>query len=273
MEAKQVVIRLDPNLIIQPMVRHLGEKQRLLILASEAVGDFSRVELPPLIQEMGWWNVQLAPKDLPLLKEELLIWIIHEGISSMMSAVNACINEASKQLLTLEYARSDTSKSLSDLLTRVNREGKRLLKEEQIKPLEQRLKWLNEHGVVLVNSRFIQSVNEIRNCIEHRSGIVGTRDTKGTNLMNVEWQRMRIFYTKDGNEIELQPGKEYIISDSTIMQGVETVRRSFVLGSKLDISLRDFSDIGFTCWLFALELAQKIESVIKSGSGFPPARE
>ena len=147
------------------------------------------------------------------------------------------------------------------------------MKEEQMKPLEKRLKTLSGHGIVLVNSQFIQSVNGIRNCIEHRSGIVGTRDTKGTKLMKAEWQRMKIFYTKDGNEIELQPGKEHIISDSTIMQGVEIVRRSFVLGSKLDISLRDFSDIGFTCWLFSLELAQRIESVIKSASGVPHTQE
>lgn len=117
-------------------------------------------------------------------------------------------------------------------------------------------------------SEFV-SLQKVRNCLEHRGGLVSERDVDSvTGLMTLNFPRLRMFYKRGEQEIELALGEAIDTHDASNPFGIgEDVpifmdrmnrSRQYALHDPVIISPSDFFEIAMACHLFASDLAAKL---------------
>jgi hypothetical protein len=102
-----------------------------------------------------------------------------------------------------------------------------------------------------------QSLQNARNCLEHRDGIVRPIDARDNGAMELRFPRVKFFVQQDGQEVELYPNF-YAETDTTIMMRLDIRKRSFSLGERLTITADDFNEIAFACAKFGTDLATQL---------------
>jgi hypothetical protein len=109
------------------------------------------------------------------------------------------------------------------------------------------------------------SLQNVRNCLEHRGGVVGRSDLKDNNRteLTLRFTRRRLFYKlESGEEVECVPGEKIEnpekLSNAPIMLGAVSESRSFRLGKHVTLAIADFNEIVLNCNLFGDDLVAKL---------------
>jgi hypothetical protein len=106
--------------------------------------------------------------------------------------------------------------------------------------------------------RELSSVQQARNCLEHRDGIIQERDVDPvTRVLHLRLPGMRLFYEEEGQQIDVGPGTQ-VEKDTEIMSQVVVVEREFKLGERVTFRADEFHDIGFGCWVIADDLVHRL---------------
>lgn len=116
------------------------------------------------------------------------------------------------------------------------------------------------------------SLQKARNCLEHRGGRVGTRDVDAaTGTLTLSFPRLRTFYRRGHEEVELAPGEviDTHSPDNPFGKGEEvpiflnrvTRSREYALGEPIIITASDFYEIAMACQLFASDVAAKLPTL------------
>jgi hypothetical protein len=104
-----------------------------------------------------------------------------------------------------------------------------------------------------------RSLQNARNCLEHRGGIVGKSDIGIDGNMELSFPRMKLFYHRRGEEIEVEVGATVNAEDGeaevTLLMRLETRLRRYGLGERLNLTVGDFNEIAFACYHFGSQLA------------------
>jgi hypothetical protein len=107
-----------------------------------------------------------------------------------------------------------------------------------------------------------KSLQAARNCLEHRAGIVGNADTKGAAEFTLSVPRLKIFYLRGSEEIELAAGERVDAGDDRpeveILMKIETRARSISLGGRLTFTPQEFNEIAFACNYLGQQLAGRL---------------
>ena len=106
--------------------------------------------------------------------------------------------------------------------------------------------------------RELLSLQDVRNCLEHRDGIVQERDVnRVTRMLHLRLPRGRLFYEDQGRQIELGRGSQ-VEKDTAVMVDVVVAERAFKLGERVTFNADEFHDIGFGCLAIAQELVNRL---------------
>jgi len=107
-----------------------------------------------------------------------------------------------------------------------------------------------------------QSLQNTRNCLEHRNGIVSERDVDGAGMMHLSFPYVRVFYERFGKEVEIEAGIPVDAEDGKdevqLLMKIDLRMRSFTLYDRLEIAAADFDEIVFAAYYFGTELAAKL---------------
>jgi hypothetical protein len=107
-----------------------------------------------------------------------------------------------------------------------------------------------------------KSLQAARNCLEHRAGIVGKPETKGKDEFEISVPRMKIFYMRGDDEIEVAAGQVVQPSEgkdhAQILMKIEEKKRSLKLGERLAFTLSEFNEIAFACHHLGQQLVGKL---------------
>jgi hypothetical protein len=110
------------------------------------------------------------------------------------------------------------------------------------------------------------SLQAARNCLEHRAGIVGERDTRGENMFLISVPCIKIFYLCGGVEIELAKGDVVEPGDgkdhADILMKIETRKRTFKLGQRLTFTIGEFNQIAFACHWLGAQIVGKLPKTV-----------
>ena len=105
------------------------------------------------------------------------------------------------------------------------------------------------------------SLQKVRNCLEHRNGIVSEKDLdKGSKILKLSLPQLKIYGEKDGITTELGKGS-FVEKDTAIIFKNEIHEREFKLNERITFKPEEFHDIGFGCWAFASDLGSKLPQV------------
>ena len=89
-----------------------------------------------------------------------------------------------------------------------------------------------EHGMAVdsVLERQLLSINNARNCLVHRRGIISQRDLNSDDTMRVEWRKLHIFLQNQDGEHDLVIG-QIVEKESAICLRVKDEQKRSVSGS------------------------------------------
>jgi hypothetical protein len=107
-----------------------------------------------------------------------------------------------------------------------------------------------------------RSLQKVRNCLEHRGGIVSKFDTDGQQTFDFSVPRMKMFYLRQGSEVELVVGEKVEPGDDRaeveIFTRLDVRKRSVPLGERITFSLPEFNEIAFACHFLGTQLATRL---------------
>jgi hypothetical protein len=136
-------------------------------------------------------------------------------------------------------------------------------KRFDLKSLKKKLDWLkNKYGLLLPElSESILSLNRARNCMTHRSGVVGQDDISEDteNSLLVEWRKFQIFaHSKNGKRVVDLPGR---VENEQLSLEVVKVQKVFKLGDQIEFSPSELVEIAQTFLFFAQQIQQSIRAL------------
>ena len=119
----------------------------------------------------------------------------------------------------------------------------------------------NEFGAETQFEEHFLSLNQARNCLVHRRGVVSSRDTNEKDKLVVKWRIMQLVASPpDGNE-------EIPIHEPTTVEGGWSIGvkfqdrfRAFEIGQRITLQAVELYQSIFTLYSFASELVKSIEA-------------
>jgi hypothetical protein len=183
-------------------------------------------------------------------------WNLAKAFQDLMRGVRGTLEEASLfiELLSIGNIRVKSDSTLDDVLApfrkrAANKKFPALLEHVNSK-LETPLEFLDAY----------QSMQDARNCLEHRGGGVSKSDAGEDGMMELRFPRVKMFLVEESEEIELQ--RETVVeADTTIFMRLDVRIRRFKVGERLTIAAGDFDEIAFACSYFGSQLSQRLPKV------------
>jgi hypothetical protein len=107
-----------------------------------------------------------------------------------------------------------------------------------------------------------RSLQQARNCLEHRDGIVSTIETHGKDTFALSVPRVKIFYLRNREEIEIKPGERVEPGDDRkeveLLMKFEVREKRVDLGERLIFTLAEFNEVAFACNFLGQQLASRL---------------
>jgi hypothetical protein len=259
-QATRVGIALNPAGVAEPALRAMRDSVEVVGTALRAVQDSSRA-----LHGMPGAQVGLAfttpGEDEGQRRLRHANWLLNRGFQDISKGLKESLEEAYFYCAIVETASEQRSPQqlvawISDLKKRSNRLN--------FPDLLARVK--ASLGTPLLFDEELLSVQAVRNCLEHRSGIVGVEDLRGKPEFRLLLPQLRMVVRADGKERDLVVGM--IVEEGAEIVAIRSaVERTYKLGETITFSATEFSDIALACCYFANDLCTKLPSIeIVNGS-------
>jgi hypothetical protein len=261
---QQIVLELNPAAVLMPA-------QNAVVLSSEIVDFFENaIHKTDLSKKPANDATQYKFKSPEISAEERRAmyenWIYLKAFQDLMRGVRASLEEAYVFL---------------ELISKPHRAASNTTLEDLLAPLRRKATDLNFPALLdQVNSKlkppldFVEAYNSLqraRNCMEHRGGIVGDVDAPGGGVMILSFPRVKLFYMRGNEEIELEAGHKVDAQDGKdhvqSYMKLELREKRFSRYQRLHITSKDFNEVAFACNYFASQLAERVAAV---PTGTPP---
>ena len=189
-------------------------------------------------------------------------WLLAKGFQDLARGVRELLEEAALYLglISNPPKRVPSSTTLADLFDSIRGPASRLTFPELLKKVNSGLK-----SRIEFEQEFL-SIQRVRNCLEHRAGIVRKQDLDdGGSVLTLSFPRLKIFYERGGEEIEIAPGER--VDDGKGEAEVQllarnvTRSRSYKLGERVRFASADFSEIAWACSFFGHQLAAGLPEI------------
>lgn len=265
-EPKVLQISLNPNGVAAPA-------QRAVVIASQVVGiclrglatdDLSQPEMRGGFIGYGFGSLEMGDEER---RETYQNWILSKGFQDLARGVRETLEEAVFYIAMIRcQPRLTTWAAIEAEMAEIRANAAKL----------QFPKLLEEVNAALTEPMAFEaeflSLQRARNCLEHRGGRVGARDVdSATGTMTLSFPRLRMFYRRGDEEIELAPGEVIDThspanpfgkdEDVTLYMNRVTRSREYALGEPVIIAASDFYEIAMACQLFASDVAAKLPSL------------
>jgi hypothetical protein len=120
-----------------------------------------------------------------------------------------------------------------------------------------------DHGVAVdpVLEAQLRSINQLRNCLVHRGGVVGTKDLdNGTEVFEVRWRTMEFLIDEGDGPAPVEFGKT-LEKGGNLCIRISDKSRTFQLGEAIELSEIEFAGMMFGLFAFGTDLVQKVSAV------------
>lgn len=262
-ELPRLEVTLDPNGVAAPA-------QRAVIIASQVVGiclrGLANDDLSPPEMQGGFIGYKFDGLEMGDDERRATYqnWLLSKGFQDLARGVRETLEEAVLYLTMMK--RNPGMTTLAEVEADMAAIRANAAKPPFPKLLEEVNAGLTEP--MAFDAEFL-SLQKARNCLEHRGGRVGSRDVDAeTGTMTLSFPRLRTFYHRGDEEIELAPGEviDTHKPDNPFEkgEGVQiymnrvTRSREYALGEPVVIAASDFYEIAMACQLFASDVAAKL---------------
>jgi hypothetical protein len=264
---------LNQNGILQPLQKLLKESLENVSVGLSAIESYSpntRHAVPADYIPLSFGEPEILKKvsrsEVRRRKDSFKVWILTRGFQECSKALQASLREAYLyvRMAAVDFNQITTAGQLNAAIKSAQHEAAWLQVPKLIEGISSSLTApiaLREH---------VLSINKVRNCLEHRYGVVSGQDIneRVTDSLVLRWRRGRLVANKGDHHFEVGPGSR-VEAGYTINLGFEDKSRSFARGETVDISVAEFNEVAMTCLLFGQDLAHKLPVVTPEQSTTP----
>ena len=201
-EPKALHITLNPNGVAAPA-------QRAVLVASQVVGiclrGLANDDLSPPEMRGGFIGYKFDGLEMSEeeCRETYQNWLLSKGFQDLARGVRETLEEAVFYLAMVKRQPGITTRAAIEAEIAEVRANAAKLSFPKL--LEEVNAALTEP--MAFDAEFL-SLQKVRNCLEHRGGRVGARDAEAaTGTMTLSFPRLRMFYHRGNEEVELAPGE------------------------------------------------------------------
>lgn len=253
--ADRVPVTLNPEGVAAPIhrsVRLAAEALAVCLPASEAYDFRLSSEIGPVMHRMRFEPVA----DADGRREELSAWIIGQAVGEVTRGVRAALEEA--YLFAVIATRLPTRwDDLGAMVGAARREA-----NEWGNP-----RLLERLGALLTGPLTFEaeltSLQRLRNCLEHRSGVVGERDTGGAREMVLTLPRLAIMHRIDGEVREVQPGVPLAEGQNQLWAQRVNRETAFRMGERVTLTPDQLGEIFLACHFLAADLLARLPAPVE----------
>lgn len=265
----QLSVNLNLPALLGRINRALEEASRFVLIASTKSSDTRATEIAPFsIQFNSGLNWSREEENLAWRH-----WILKNGFRDIAELISVVLEEA-HQVLTF-YALIDRQNAGETLQAEELALRDRDISRFHRLSLSAKLDWLlAQPDFILPDEKLeeIKSINAARNCLGHRSGIVGERDKTQGDMLVVKWLGLDTAVEVEGVEIPFEPPMNLEKGEKVVTRLVRRTRE-FQFGDRITFDEREFSEIAWTIFAFAQAVASALELAGKArGIDFPQAQ-
>lgn len=262
-EPDRLVLQLNPNGVAAPA-------QRIVIIAAQVVGTLLRALARDDLSEPDMQGGQVGYRFDGLEMDEAERratyenWVLSNGFRDLARGIRESLEEAYLYLKVANAELGPTTLAKVQSMIEDTRARAAAMRFPQL--LEEINAGLTEPMAFEPEFRTLQKV---RNCLEHRGGIVGPNDVDvGADALTLSFPRLKMFYLRGEDEIEIVPGEaidthepETPFADD---EGVQiylkrvTRTRTYARGQPVQITAAEFYEIAMACHMFAADVATKL---------------
>lgn len=257
---KQIRVTLNPAGVAQPV-------QRAALIATDVVaacltafaeGNLGRPEMPDQLIHIGFIGPEWSSDERRAIYKS---WLLAKGFQDLARGVRETLEEA---LLYLEVLRwKPGPMTLTALETKRAKLHKRVLGFNFPQLMAEVNRGLTSR--VAFEEEFL-SMQRVRNCLEHRRGIIGVQDLdKGDSALTLRVPRPKIFYMRNGEQVEVRRDEPVDAQDGEpevdILCRLETRSVRYEMGQRIEFTATDFRQIAAACYVFAHDLANKLPTL------------
>jgi hypothetical protein len=254
-ETKYVHIQINLPTALAKLDRDL---QRLIDLVSIGVTGSRKVEEDEYEISPFASSQQLQPPlSYPQVKDEYVSWVLRNAFTQAIDHVAEFLEQC--RVLATFYSLGSATIS--------GEEWRRIWEAEHEafdrKTFPDKIKWLREKcGATFRFEDHVLTLNQARNCLIHRLGIVSRKDTKNSEAFTIKWHAMRLVAIDSvtGEEIPV-PNPAPLKNESTLALKLGPVEKQFRIGDRIELSSDELNYTMWTFHSFALEVLQAIEQL------------
>lgn len=202
-----------------------------------------------------------------LRQERTIVWLFKKAFEEFIVGITESLIETHKYAKTVKLAESTITKSLNgkeefdSKIAEINKRPLGLPIPLLIKEIEDDL------NITLPYKSEIISINQVRNCLVHRNGIVGEKDIndKESNSLKLKYVDYVTLIEQNGEMIELNfQLKQKNVNTSKIEFRIKPKSIEFNLGEKVILDQNIFNGVSYNCISFTYELIALLNSVYES---------
>jgi hypothetical protein len=195
----------------------------------------------------------------PEVKEEFVGWCLKNSFTEAIDCMNAFLEEC--RLLAALF-RLGPGTATVDQWDRIWNEEKSGF---HWKGFPEKIKILREEfGIQSQFEAHVLTLNQARNCLVHRLGIVGSEDVTEDEKLVIKWfaVRMLIIDKVTGEETPIAGQKEPTKNESNLVSRIGLFEKRFAIGEQVRLSSNELAYTMYTFYRFALELLQVVERMM-----------
>lgn len=258
-------LRLELNVqgVTAPVLTAMRTSSEIISIAVNALQkvDFSNVpKMDGVFFTMEISSPDLAPEKR---RTECLNWLFTKGFQELARGIRQSLEEAFLYVRLIETPAGLTTlaKIQQEILGHRN-QANRMSFPDLIATVGEGLR-----EPLAFNAEFL-SLQKVRNCLEHRNGIVGAADVDADGLLRLTLPRLSAFLKENGSDQEVEVhGETFVEKGGTLLVKRTARERRYALGDQVTFTPAEFHEIASGCWLFANDLAAKLPiKILGAGS-------
>ncbi len=251
-EPIEVIVRLDGNAVVSPVLSAVKLSVEAVAIFLRALEKTDYAALPDIPDAFAQFRLEDTTLTQEKHRQAHINWVLGKGFHELARAVRQSLEEAH---LFVEIAKLPGGISKYEELLAIIDDIRKRGQAASFPDLMQRVN-AGLSSPMTFSDEF-KSLQKVRNCMEHRNGIVSEKDADATGLLRLTLPSLD-FFLKEGDTLTPITSRTRVEKGTVISYKRCTMERQFSRGDRVSFTSDDFAKIGQACYLFAIDLGAKL---------------
>lgn len=251
-----VQVTLNGQGVVAPVYRAVRDSLEVLSFALDTFEKADLAKVPPIPGGMmGFGLSSQDPVDLTERKATYTNWLLSKAFQDLARSVNEALQEAYFYVEMLAQPGGTTTwGEFQGLMNGIRTTANKMHFQELLSHVGNRLNTPLNFGEQYI------SLQKVRNCLEHRAGVVSERDLDANGKLKLRFPTYEVFIKKDdGTEVIIAQQEEiFVEAGQGIGFRIGRIEKEHTLGERVVLTPFDFVRIAQGCLAFCADLGGKL---------------